>query len=177
MAITGRDFELEEKRLVEVLKLLNDKLAKMGTDIFRDEDKFKEFRRYTWDNMRAMDAQELNQAQVQSEFEANQIFMKQDYFKKLYKIKDNPYFASVVFEDEDGERFSVYLGLTYLKDDDYGNIIYDWRSPICSLFYDYEVGPAAYSAPAGSINGQLLRKRQYKIVDAKLVSAFDNSIR
>ena len=59
---------------------------------------------------------------------------------------------------------------------DYGNIIYDWRSPICSLFYDYEVGPAAYSAPAGSINGQLLRKRQYKIVDAKLVSAFDNSI-
>ena len=176
MAITGRDFELEEKRLVEVLKLLNDKLAKMGTDIFRDEDKFKEFRRYTWDNMRAMDAQELNQAQVQSEFEANQIFMKQDYFKKLYKIKDNPYFASVVFEDEDGERFSVYLGLTYLKDDDYGNIIYDWRSPICSLFYDYEVGPAAYSAPAGSINGQLLRKRQYKIVDAKLVSAFDNSI-
>ena len=176
MAITGRDFELEEKRLVEVLKLLNDKLAKMGTDIFRDEDKFKEFRRYTWDNMRAMDAQELNQAQVQSEFEANQIFMKQDYFKKLYKIKDNPYFASVVFEDEDGERFSVYLGLTYLKDDDYGNIIYDWRSPICSLFYDYEVGPAAYSAPAGSIKGQLLRKRQYKIVDAKLVSAFDNSI-
>ncbi len=176
MAITGRDFELEEKRLNEVLKLLNDKLAQMGTDIFEDEDKFKEFRRYTWDNMRAMDAQELNQAQVQSEFEANQIFMKQDYFKKLYKIKDNPYFASVVFEDEDGERFSVYLGLTYLKDEDYGNIIYDWRSPICSLFYDYEVGPAKYAAPVGFVEGKLLRKRQYKIVDAKLVSAFDNSI-
>lgn len=176
MAITGRDFELEEKRLNEVLKLLNDKLAQMGTDIFEDEDKFKEFRRYTWDNMRAMDAQELNQAQVQSEFEANQIFMKQDYFKKLYKIKDNPYFASVVFEDEDGERFSVYLGLTYLKDEDYGNIIYDWRSPICSLFYDYEVGPAKYAAPVGFVEGELLRKRQYKIVDAKLVSAFDNSI-
>lgn len=176
MAITGRDFELEEKRLVEVMKLLNDKLAKMGEDIFEDEDKFKEFRRYTWDNMRAMDAQELNQVNVETELEANQIFMKQDYFKKLYRIKDNPYFASVVFEDEDGDRFSVYLGLTYLKDEDYGNIIYDWRSPICSLFYDYEVGPASYSAPAGFINGELLRKRQYKIVDAKLVSAFDNSI-
>ena len=39
MAITGRDFELEEKRLTEVLKLLDDKLAQMGEDIFEDEDK------------------------------------------------------------------------------------------------------------------------------------------
>jgi len=176
MAITGRDLELEEKRLEEVLKLLDDKLAQMGTDIFEDEDKFKEFRRYTWDNMRAMDAQELNQVTVETEFEANKIIMKQDYFKKLFKVKDNPYFASVVFEDEDGERFSVYLGLTYLKDDDYGNIIYDWRSPICSLFYDFEVGPCVYAAPAGPVKGNLIRKRQYKIEDRKLISAFDNSM-
>ena len=44
MAITGRDFELEEKRLTEVLKLLDDKLAQMGEDIFEDKDKFMEFR-------------------------------------------------------------------------------------------------------------------------------------
>ena len=176
MAITGRDFELEEKRLTEVLKLLDDKLAQMGEDIFEDKDKFMEFRRYTWENMRAMDAQELNQATVESEFEANKIFMKQNYFKKLFRIKDNPYFASVVFEDEDKERYSVYLGLTYLKDDDYGNIIYDWRSPICSLFYDFEVGPCAYAAPGGPVKGNLIRKRQYKITDRKLLSAFDNSM-
>ncbi len=176
MAITGRDFKLEERRLEEVLKLLDDKLSEMGEDIFEDEDKYKEFRRYTWDNMRAMDAQELNQAKADSEFEANKIIMKQDYFKKLYRIKDNPYFASIVFEDENKEKYSVYLGLTYLKDDDYGNIIYDWRSPICSLFYDFEVGKAAYAAPEGPITGNLLRKRQYKIENRKLLSAFDNSM-
>ena len=176
MAITGRDLQLEKRRLDEVLKLLDDKIAQMGKDIFNDEDKFKEFRRYTWDNMRAMDAQELNQARADSEFEANKILMKQDYFKKLYRIKDNPYFASVVFEDEEKQRYSVYLGLTYLKDDDYGNIIYDWRSPICSLFYDFEVGPCAYAAPGGPVKGHLLRKRQYKIENRKLLSAFDNSM-
>ncbi len=176
MAITGRDFELEERRLEEVVKLLDDKLAQMGEDIFEDEDKFMEFRRYTWENMRAMDVQELNQATVESEFEANKIFMKQNYFKKLFRIKNNPYFASVVFEDEDQERISVYLGLTYLKDDDYGNIIYDWRSPICSLFYDFEVGPCAYAAPGGPVKGNLIRKRQYKITNRKLLSAFDNSM-
>lgn len=176
MAITGRDFELEEKRLEEVLKLLDDKLAQMGDDIFEDESKFREFRKYTWENLRAMDPQELNQANAESEFEANKILMKQDYFKKLFRIKDNPYFASVIFEDEDKERFSVYLGLTYLKDDEYGNIIYDWRSPICSLFYDFEVGPCAYAAPGGPVKGNLIRKRQYKIENRKLISAFDNSV-
>ena len=87
MAITGRDFELEERRLQEVLKLLNDKIAQMGTNIFEDEDKFKEFRKYTWDNMRAMDAQELNQVNVETELEANKLLMKRDYFKKLYRIR------------------------------------------------------------------------------------------
>ena len=109
MAITGRDLELEEKRLEEVLKLLNDKLAKMGETIFEGEDKFLEFRKYAWENRRAMDAQELNQVNVESELEANQLLMKREYFKRLYRIKDNPYFASVVFEDEEGDRFSVLL--------------------------------------------------------------------
>ncbi|MGN0967537.1 MAG: HelD family protein [Candidatus Coprovivens sp.] len=176
MAITGREFELEERRLVEVSKLLEDQLAKMGENIFEDEEKFQEFKRYSWENKRTMDSAELSQVNSQSELEANMLLMKRDYFKKLYRIKDNPYFASIIFEDEDGERFNVYLGLTYLKDDDYGNIIYDWRSPICSLFYDFEVGKCAYAAPGGAITGELLRKRQYKIEKCKLVSAFDNSI-
>lgn len=176
MAITGREFELEERRLVEVSKLLDDQLAKMGENIFEDEEKFQEFKRYSWENKRTMDSAELSQVNSQSELEANMLLMKRDYFKKLYRIKDNPYFASIIFEDEDGERFNVYLGLTYLKDDDYGNIIYDWRSPICSLFYDFEVGKCAYAAPGGAITGELLRKRQYKIEKCKLVSAFDNSI-
>ena len=176
MAITGREFELEERRLVEVSKLLNDQLAKMGENIFEDEEKFQEFKRYSWENKRTMDSAELSQVNSQSELEANMLLMKRDYFKKLYRIKDNPYFASIIFEDEEGERFNVYLGLTYLKDDDYGNIIYDWRSPICSLFYDFEVGKCAYAAPGGAVTGELLRKRQYKIEKCKLVSAFDNSI-
>lgn len=176
MAITGREFELEEKRLVEVSKLLEDQLAKMGEKIFEDEDKFQEFKRYSWENKRTMDSAELSQVNAQSELEGNMLLMKRDYFKKLYRIKNNPYFASIVFQDEDGERFNVYLGLTYLKDEEYGNIIYDWRSPICSLFYDFEVGKCAYAAPAGPITGDLLRKRQYKIENCKLLSAFDNSI-
>ena len=176
MAISTRELTLERKRLVEVLKLLDDKLTEAGNIIFKDQEKLLEFKKYTWDNMRSFDAQELRQATADTELEANKLLLKQDYFLKLFRIKDKPYFASVIFEDEDGDRFSVYLGLTYLKDNDYGNIIYDWRSPICSLFYDFEVGPCAYAAPAGMVKGKLIRKRQYKIEKRILESAFDNSV-
>ena len=176
MAISTRELALERKRLVEVLKLLDDKLTEAGDVIFKDEEKLLEFKKYTWENMRSFDAQELRQATADTELEANKLLLKQDYFLKLFRIKDKPYFASVIFEDEDKERYSVYLGLTYLKDDDYGNIIYDWRSPICSIFYDFEVGPCAYAAPAGMVKGNLIRKRQYKIENRDLISAFDNSV-
>ena len=176
MALAGRELELEKRRLKEVLKLLDDKISRMGMDIFEDEEKLQEFRRYAWENKRGMDVQELNSVNVESELEANNLLRDREYFKKLMKIKDSPYFASIVFEDEDKQRYSVYLGLTYLKDEDYGNIIYDWRSPICSIFYDFEVGRCAYASPSGMVKGELLRKRQYKIEKRKLVSAFDNSI-
>ena len=176
MAISSKELLLERKRLVEVLKLLDDKMTEAGNIIFQDEQKLLEFKKYTWDNMKSFDVQELRQATADTELEANKLLMKQDYFLKLHRIKDKPYFASVVFEDSDKERFSVYLGLTYLKDDDYGNIIYDWRSPICSVFYDYEVGPCSYEAPGGLISGNLIRKRQYKIENRKLINAFDNSV-
>ena len=176
MALAGRELELEKRRLKEVLKLLDDKISRMGLDIFEDEEKLQEFRRYAWENKRGMDVQELNSVRVESELEANNLLRDREYFKKLMKIKDSPYFASIVFEDEDKQRYSVYLGLTYLKDEDYGNIIYDWRSPICSIFYDFEVGRCAYASPGGMVKGELLRKRQYKIENRKLISAFDNSI-
>ena len=54
--------------------------------------------------------------------------------------------------------------------------VHDWRSPICSLFYDYEVGPCSYIAPMGKISGNIDRKRQYTIKDGKLLHIFDNNI-
>ena len=59
------------------------------------------------------------------------------------------------------------MSLTYLKDKGSNNILYDWRSPICSLFYDYEIGPCEYEAPGGVYKGELKRKRQYKIENDK----------
>ena len=47
MPISGRELSLERKRLVEVLKLLDDKLTEAGNVIFKDEEKLLEFKKYT----------------------------------------------------------------------------------------------------------------------------------
>ena len=51
-------------------------------------------------------------------------------------------YLRIDFEDDESRK-DIYIGLTYLtKNDD--NIIYDWRSPVASVFYDYEGGDCSY---------------------------------
>ena len=109
-------------------------------------------------------------------FEADKALRKKDYFLRLNQVKGKPYFASIVFKEKGGETYNIYISLTYLKDNKDNNILYDWRSPICSLFYDYETGPCEYTAPGGIFKGELKRKRQYKIENNKLLGVFDNSL-
>ena len=130
-----------------------------------------------WSDSHSFDAGEMQQVMAATSIEAEKVLQKQRYFKRLRQIQDKPYFASIVFKDDkDNSLYNIYMSLTYLKDKNSNNILYDWRSPICSLFYDYETGPCSYSAPGGIYSGELKRKRQYKIEDRKLVGVFDNSL-
>ena len=110
MALTGRDLELERRRLKEVLKLLDDKIARMGKDIFLDEEKLQDFRRYTWENKKSMDAQELSQANVENDMETNNLLREREYFKKLCRIKDNPYFGRFDFKESGKNNETIYIG-------------------------------------------------------------------
>lgn len=176
MAIVGVELEKEKKILRGINLKISKKIDELGGDIKLEEDKIQEFKKFAWDNKSSMDSGDLAAVQSESNLEANMMLMQKDYFKKLLRIKNNPYFASIVFDDEDGEHHVIYIGLTYLKDDKLRNIINDWRSPICSIYYDYELGDCSYVAPGGLVKGNLKRKRQYKIEDKKLVRLFDSSI-
>lgn len=176
MAIKGIELEKERKILRGINLKISKKLDELGGDIKLEEEKIKEFKKFAWDNKSSMDSGDLAAVQSESNLEANMMLMQKDYFKKLLKVKDNPYFASIIFDDEDGEHHVIYIGLTYLKDDQLRNIINDWRSPICSIYYDYEIGDCSYIAPSGIVKGNLKRKRQYKIENKKLVRLFDSSL-
>ena len=176
MTISEKEITKEKQILNKVSKLLNKHIEELQKDVHISTDDLVEFKKLAWSDFSSFDNGDMIQASMATSEEANKVFQKQNYLKRLVKIKNKPYFASIVFKDNEGEIFNIYIALTYLKDKDYNNILYDWRSPICSLFYDYETGPCKYIAPGGEIVGDLLRKRQYKIENSNLISVFDNSL-
>ena len=174
-SISEKELVLEKQRLKQTIDVIRQKLSSLGQELFDKEEKITEFKKYIWDNRTEMDPTEMKQVMAMSETEVYLTLQSGEYFKKLFKIQNNPYFGSIIFDDGNKKEL-IYLGLTHVVEDDYKHLIYDWRSPISSLFYDYETGPCAYDSPGGIIKGDVLRKRQYKIIDGKLSQVFDNSL-
>ncbi|WP_257346933.1 RNA polymerase recycling motor HelD [Pseudalkalibacillus decolorationis] len=96
----------------------------------------------------------------------------------LVRLKHSPYFGRIDFiEDHDSIAEHIYIGITSLMDREEENfLIYDWRAPISSLYYDYSPGFAKYETPEGSITGNIELKRQYIIQDGQIMSMFDTDI-
>ena len=176
MAISEVEFQKENKILKKVQTLLKETLSSLGEDVYQEEENLVAFKKMMWEDANSFDDAEFQQVMAATSQEAEKALQKQRYFQKLVQIKNKPYFASIVFKDDQNKIWNIYISLTYLKDKELNNILYDWRSPICSLFYDYETGPCQYTAPGGVYQGELKRKRQYKIENNKLVGVFDNSL-
>ena len=90
----------------------------------------------------------------------------------------SPYFARIDFQEQGTSVVeAIYIGISSLLDPAGNPLIYDWRAPVSSMFYDYELGPARYLCEAGEINGEIFRKRQYKIENGRLVYMFDCNLK
>ena len=175
MNLSEKEFLIEKKHLELTTKLLREQISTLAQDLYDDENKQQEFKKYVWDTKAELDPTEMKTILSNNEKELDDMLIKATYYKKLYKIQNSPYFAKVVFESDEGKN-DIYIGLTYLTKSNNDNIIYDWRSPISSIFYDYEEGNAEYEAPGGTIKGYLHNKRQFTIEDSKIKRVFDSKL-
>ena len=97
--------------------------------------------------------------------------------RKLLKLMDSPYFGRIDFTPQRGKTNAVYIGLhSYASETSRSNVIYDWRAPVSSLFYDYELGEASYQTPSGLIRGEISVKRQYRIRDGNMEFMIENAV-
>ncbi len=98
--------------------------------------------------------------------------------KQYEKMLNSPYFARIDFSSKDFGEETIYIGVGTIRDEStFEPLVYDWRAPISSIFYRYELGEVSYQAPSGTITGEVSLKRQYEIKDGKLIYFFDNSLR
>ncbi len=117
-------------------------------------------------------------ANLNNEMAQNQQQYRSEHQERtaLKRLLNSPYFAGISFsfsgEEVDSETFR--LGLMGLSDpEDLSPLIIDWRSPIASLFYEYNRGQASYQSPTGYIEGLLTEKKQVVIRDGELLRLFD----
>lgn len=175
MALSEKDMKLEKTYLRNTSKEISNQLDVLGKEIHVKEEELTEFKKILWEDKGSIDSVEMQTGMMASELEASFMLMKMEYYKKLLKVQYSPYFGRVDFKENGEEEKPIYIGLTNVQKD-LNYLVYDWRSPIASLFYDYGIGPCMYEAPDGEINGYMSLRRQYKIENGELIRVFDNDL-
>ena len=172
-----KELELEKAHLKEVFSAIKARLELLESALNNYNERTHELSKFIADNFYDMDAQE---AAVQRNLLDNLNLEKAGVEHALFKCEkelSRAYFGRIDFkEDGEKEAESCYIGIGYVENENGFPIVLDWRAPISSLYYDYELGEASYQAPDGEISGEILLKRQYKVEGEDLIFAFDSSV-
>lgn len=183
----GQEWLEEEKRIRLVLKVLDQKLHSLKGKTGGLKEDIIDLRKHFWSDVTVNLADEneavetffsiKQQAEVLAERERSH---KQFYsqLKNLLKVKESPYFGRVDFlEDGEENAESVYIGLASLMDEKEERfLIYDWRAPISSLFYNYGPGAAQYEVPDETVRGTIELKRQFLFKNGRLKAMFNTDM-
>ncbi|MGX7149110.1 HelD family protein [Enterococcus ureasiticus] len=121
--------------------------------------------------MMEMKNREIDQLNIQNETAAKQL-------EKVERLLKVPYFGKidVTFLDDDSDRDVFYIGMNDFTNLNGESRIYDWRSPIASLFYNNVLGDSSYHVNNNEIPVTLNLKRQLIIEEDRLINFFDTSL-
>ena len=174
MKISSEVLKKEVLYLKETLKILKNIIEKESDSIEIQKTNVNEMKKYIWENSGVLDDIEVmvSMRDVNKEVDFTNKNIKN--INALRKSLSSPYFGRVDFSYDD-DIISVYIGINGIIEN-LKNYVFDWRSPIASLFYNYGVGKAEYTAPMGKIQGDILLKRQYKISNGKIKRCFESDI-
>ena len=168
-------FPDEIAHLDDIMDKLGDAIQQANDSVQRTDKEYMTVKRYMVQNRGEIAPDEM----FQNELALKQIDSRGAFAvgirDKLTKLLDSPYFARIDFREASQDSpAAFYIGRFAFR---YANelLISDWRSPVASMFYDCEVGSAGYNSPAGRIDGELMRKRQFQIRNGEMEYALESS--
>ena len=168
-------FPDEIRHLEETGKKLDEALGLAEESVKRADREYMDSKRYMAEHRGDIDPHEMFQ---------NELLLKQtdrtgafavSVRDRLLKLKDSPYFARIDFREEQHEEAGIYYIGRFAFQQEGEPLIFDWRAPVSSMFYDCEVGEAGFLAPSGWNSGELTRKRQFKIKGGVMEYALESS--
>lgn len=164
----------EKEYLKETMAILREKLGQAEAARADAEAELLAKRRDIWDKLMEMDEGERGIELEEAKLLDNHYV---ELYKKLSRLEDllySPYFGKIELGLDSG-RENVYIGLSQLDDRDGSARVVDWRAPVSDVYYNCDIGPASYVAPAGEVKGELYNKYQFKITKGELRYVVDVS--
>lgn len=161
MLISNEELLIEQQKLKKTRRLIDDEVKKSENRLLEGFEEYDYDDDYKDDFMKAALIERYKQR-----------------IRNLKKIRPNPYFARVDFEENGTKkRDAFYLGKETVTDmKTLEQVVVDWRAPIADLYYEGRLGPAEYDCPEGIIKGEIKLKRQYVFDDGELKDLMDIDI-
>lgn len=185
--MNAKEWQTEQERLNQVREKLKKKIDELEPVVTGLSDQAAEIRRRFWEEVTVNTSTDeefeetfytiKQQAAVLSERERRHRLLTEQW-KNINRLLPSPYFGRIDFQ-EDGLNQSeqIYIGVSsFIDEDGLSFLVYDWRSPIASLYYDYSLGSASYITPVGEITGTMELKRQYQIHYGQIRNMFDANL-
>lgn len=168
----------EKQHLREVQQILKTALKGIEGKIDQYSTAILETKRYIHENLAELDSAEkaANRTAIYDSVAFGERTVAER--EQIKKLIESPYFGRIDFTKatEDQEKI-FYIGMHTFKDPATSdNIIFDWRAPLSSMFYDFETGPSYYVAPIGKIEGNMTLKRQYRIRSSEMEYMIESSL-
>lgn len=173
----------EQARVDRVIKLIHERLATVADQLATAH---KETTRV---EQSYGDATKVNITEIDDRMETNAAVQQQKMLvaravenetillheqDRLNLLKDSPYFGRIDII-EDGEPETLYIGTGTFIDQDNNFLVYDWRAPIASIYYNGTLGPVSYETPCGEQQVTLVNKRQFMITAGQITNLFDTN--
>lgn len=187
MSSENENREAEQHRVDGVIREINQREAGLYTKAAGLKESVINLRKNFWEDVKVnldepddvieTQASIKQQAELLSERERFHGKVGQE-LKTLDRLKNSPYFGRIDFwEDQEAKSDPIYIGISSLMDrDDEDFLVYDWRAPISSLYYDYSPGKAEFETIGGTIKGDMTLKRQFMIRDGFIKGMFDTGV-
>lgn len=168
----------ERAYLEQIITLLKRTIGNTDVSVKDHIDTLAEYKDYLWSN-KDIDPHEIRSMResILNHFAIGESVI--DKRKRLTKILAIPYFGRIDFQEkkESSKVTPIYIGIhTFYDSESKATLIYDWRAPVSSMFYDYELGEAFYQSPSRKINGEISLKRQYRIRGGKMEFMFESAL-
>ena len=176
---------LEQKHLDNIMKQIKEREKSLKKSIKSAEGEARNLNSHFFDDVKLdYDGYSTSMETALSIHQQQQLLSEREHawqhsakqLDTVERLEKRPYFARVDFkEQEEKKPETIYIGLGSFADKNDHFLIYDWRAPISSIYYDGKLGEVSYNSPEGKITVDMTKKRQFMIEDGKIVNMFDTN--